>query len=138
MTVERPRAGILAMIDGREYRAESYPENGTVTLIGDDTADPGLFRPGPDGVRRATVPLARCDRLDEVTSRAEYRGHECQVLAIDAHGSVGLQYLGPDKSRAADDGFVQTEPGVWSRTVGVHDLHSYWEHHTDLLFDARS
>jgi hypothetical protein len=133
---QRPRAGIYATVDGREYLAESYPENGVVTLVGDNTSDPTLFQPSPDGRWRASVAVDRCDRLDEVTTRATYQGHECQVLAMAVDGSVGLHYLGPDKSKAARDGFVQTEPGVWARTVNVFELHDLWEHHADLLFAA--
>jgi hypothetical protein len=132
MTGRRPRAGVFALVDGREYQAEALPEGGVVTLVGDGPAD--LFQQGEDGRWRARVPVDRCDRLDEVTTRALYQGHDCQVVAIEQDGSVGLYYLGPDKAKAARDGFVQTEPGVWARTVNVFELARMWEHHSDLLF----
>ena len=137
MSFERPRAGIFAIVGGREFAAESYPENGVVTLVSDaqDNPDPDVFGRDERADRwRAEVLTDDCERLDEVTTRANCQGHECQVVAIEADGSVGLHYLGPEKARAARDGFVQVEPGVWARTVSIYDLSSLWEHHADLLF----
>jgi hypothetical protein len=134
MTVQRPRDGVFALLDGREYRAEAAPENGVVTLVSETPADPALFQQDQDGRWRAQVPVTSCDRLDEVTTWALYQGHECQVVAIEKDGSAGLYYLGPDKSKAARDGFVQTDPGVWARTVNVYELAQIWEQHRDLLF----
>jgi hypothetical protein len=134
MTGQRPRDGVFALVDGREYRAESAPEGGVVTLVSDGPADPALFRQDQDGRWRAQVPVDRCDRVDEVTTWALYQGHDCQVVAIEKDGSVGLYYLGPDKAKAARDGFVQTDPGIWARTVNVYELARVWEHHRDLLF----
>lgn len=137
MTGQRPRAGYFALVDRREYVAESAPEGGVVTLVSDavENPDPALFqRDQQSGRWRAEVLVEQCDRLDEVTTRALYRGYECQVVAIEQDGSVGLYYLGPDKAKAARDGFVQTEPGVWARTVNIHEVARLWEHHTDLLF----
>jgi hypothetical protein len=139
MTGQRPRSGYVAVVDRREYTAESAPDGGVVTLVSDAerNPDPALFeRDARSGQWRAEVLVEQCDRLDEVTTKAQYRGYECQVVAIEQDGSVGLYYLGPDKAKAARDGFVQTEPGVWARTVNVHEVARLWEHHTDLLFAA--
>lgn len=135
---QRPRAGLFATVGGREYRAEALPDRGVVTLVSDAAAnpDPELFEADPGGRWRAEVLVEQCERLDEVTTHGLYRGHECQVVAIEPDGATGLYYLGPDKSRAARDGFVQTEPGVWARTVDVFDVARLWERHTDLLFAA--
>lgn len=113
-----PRTGVFAVVDGREHAVESYPERGVVPLS--------------DG---RVVPLSECERLAEVTTRADYRGHECQVVGLAPDGSVGLYYLGPDKARAAADGFSQIDPGTWAKNVDVHEVERWREHHADLLFD---
>lgn len=138
MTGQRPRSGVFAVVGGREYVAESAPENGVLTLVSDaaENPDQALFQRGEDGRWRARVRVDQCDRVDEVTTWALYQGHDCQVVAIDEDGSVGLHYLGPDKAQAGRDGFVQTEPGVWARTVNVYEVARVWEHHRDLLFAA--
>lgn len=117
MTFQRPRTGVFVLVDGQEREAESFPANGFVTLRGG-----------------GSVPVAECARVDEVTTRADYRGHECQVVGISDEGSVGLFYLGPDKAKAAADGFVQVDPGTWAKNVNVHELSRFREHHADLLF----
>lgn len=137
MTFTRPRAGVVAVVGGREHTAESYPDGGIVTLVSEaaENPDPGIFqRDERTGRWRGEVLAEDCERLDEVTTRAHYLAHECQLVAIEADGTTGLYYLGPDKSRAARDGFVQIESGVWAKTVTVHDLDEVWEHHADLLF----
>jgi hypothetical protein len=121
MTFSRPRSGVFATVNGREYAVESVSDNGVVVLSGDELGDP-------------QVATGDCERLDEVTTWAKYLGYECQVVAIEDDGSVGLYYLGPDKSKAIRDGFVQIEGGVLAKTVNVYDLASLWEQHTDLLF----
>jgi hypothetical protein len=138
MTFSRPRSGIFAVVGGREYAAESYPDNDVVVLVGEapDNPDPQLFeRDEPRGRWRAEVLTDDCERLDEVTTRARHRGHECQVVAIEPDGSTGLYYLGPDKSKAARDGFVQIESGLWAKTVNIYELDDFGEHHVDLLYE---
>ena len=137
MTYTRPRSGFFATVNGREHAAESAPEGGVVVLVSDepDNPDPELFTRDEASDRwRAEVLTEDCERVDEVTTQAKYLGYECQVVAIDADGSVGLYYLGPDKAKAGRDGFVQVESGVWAKTVNIYELAGLWEHHADLLF----
>lgn len=56
-----------------------------------------MFSPR-DGLWLATVPVAQCDRLAEVTTVADYRGHTCQVVSIDEDGTTGLYYLGENRA----------------------------------------
>ncbi|GAB2980733.1 hypothetical protein LWP59_00890 [Amycolatopsis acidiphila] len=137
MTYRRPRSGVIATVDGRDFQADSYPREGVVTLFSREAEnpDPTHFAPG-NGLWLATVPLARCDRLAEVTSVAEYRGHTCQVVGIDEDGTTGLYYLGDDMAAMPRDGFVQVDPGTWAKTVHIGELARYRELHRDLLFDA--
>jgi hypothetical protein len=138
MSHPRPRSGIFATVNGFEYEADSYPENGRVTLFSRaaENPDAALFqRDATTDAWLATIETSRCDRLVEVTTRADYRGLLCQVVDIAPDGATGLYYLGDEKARAAETGFVQIDPGTWAKTVHVHDLQSYREHHADLLFD---
>ncbi|WP_026424588.1 hypothetical protein [Actinokineospora inagensis] len=133
MTYQRPRTGIIATLDGRDYPATHPTDTGHVTLFAaTDPADP-RFTPTPTGWQ-AVFPLTALDRLDEVTTRADHQGHECLVVAISPTGSAGLYYLGPDKSRAAADGFVQLDPGTWAKNTPLTTLTRFREHHADLLF----
>jgi hypothetical protein len=117
----RPRGGLLATVSGREYPVLGLPAGGRVVL-----------EEGPG--RTVEVPVERCERLADVTTRAEYLGQPCQVERIDATGSVLLRHLGkPEK--AAADGFDQAADGRWVREVHVFDLARYHEHHVDLFFD---
>ncbi|GAA3022694.1 hypothetical protein [Actinokineospora globicatena] len=132
MTYQRPRTGIIALLDGREYPATS-PERGEVTLTAlVDPVDP-RFTQTPTGWQ-AVVALDSLDRLDEVTTRADHLGHECLVVGISPEGSAGLYYVGPDKSKASTDGFVQIDPGTWAKNTPIATLTNFREHHTDLLF----
>jgi hypothetical protein len=134
----RPRTGLFATVNGRECRAEFDPQSRhLVTLVSDgrQNPDPALFqRDRQSGGWRAQVRVEQCERLDEVTTRASHLGHECEVVAIDSDGSVRLHYHGQDRTKAARDGFIQTEPGPMARTVNIYELGRLWEHHTDLLF----
>lgn len=137
MNATTARSGVFVTVNGHEYQAEGAPLGGVVVLFSSapDNPDPELFlRDEEHGRWRADVLTEDCERVDEVTTRAEHLGHECQVTAIEADGTVGLYYLGPDKARAGRDGFVQVETGVWAKTVNIYELGSLWEHHTDLLF----
>ncbi|GAA3007355.1 hypothetical protein [Actinokineospora diospyrosa] len=132
MTYQRPRTGIIATLDGREYPA-TLADQGQVTLLSTtDPADP-RFTHTPSGWH-STIPAAALERLDEVSTRADHLGHECLVVGISAQGSAGLYYLGPDKSKAAADGFVQIDPGTWAKNAPITELTNYREHHADLLF----
>jgi hypothetical protein len=140
LTARRPRTGLFAMVTGREYRAE-FASSGrrAVILVGDTerNPDPALFKPHRQSDEwRAQVRVEQCERLDEVMTMALYRGHECQVTVIEPDGSVRLHFCGPDRSKAARDGFVQTEPDVMVRMVNICDLARLWERHADLLFSA--
>ncbi|SES28804.1 hypothetical protein [Actinokineospora terrae] len=131
MTYQRPRTGIIAVLDGREYPASV--EGGQVTLTSPgDPVDPRFTRTA--GGWEFVVTLDVLERLDEVTTRAEHLGHDCLVVGISPEGSAGLYYLGPDKTRAAADGFVQIDPGTWAKNTQVGDLTNFREHHADLLF----
>jgi hypothetical protein len=118
MSYPRPRAGIYATVNGVEYQADSYPESGQVVLLSG-----------------ATVPTGQCDRLVEITTRADHQGLTCQVVDIAPDGAVGLYYLGEEKATAAERGFVQVNPGTWAKTVTIQELDRYREHHADLLFE---
>ncbi|MGQ0838433.1 hypothetical protein [Actinokineospora sp.] len=116
---------------GLEFAADSHPENGVV-ILRSDTQGSGFV--WDNGTWRAEVSIVDCERLDEVTTRADYLGHECHVVGIAEDGSTGLYYLGPEKSKAAADGFVQIDPGTWAKNVSVRELSRLREHHADLLF----
>jgi hypothetical protein len=137
VTYRRPRSGVIATVNGREHQADSYPREGVVTLFSREAEnpDPALFAPG-NGLWLATVPVAQCERLAEVTTVADYRGHTCQVVSIDEDGTTGLYYLGADMAAMPRDGFVQIDPGTWAKTVHIGELARYRELHRDLLFDA--
>ncbi|MTD57780.1 hypothetical protein [Amycolatopsis pithecellobii] len=137
MSYRRPRSGIIATIDGREYEANSYPREGALTLVSRETEnpDPTLFVE-QDGQWLGTVPVARCERLAEVTTVADHLGHTCQVISIAEDGTTGLYYLGDDMAAMPRDGFVQTDAGTWAKTVHIGELMRYRELHRDLLFDA--
>lgn len=136
MTYTRPRTGLYATINGAEYQCNDYPRDDQVLLVSraSENPDPALFA-RHNNVWAATVHIDQCERLDDVTTRADYLGHRCQILSIADNGDVGLYFLGDDKSAAARDGFVQVDPGTWAKTVNIYDLHSFHEHHADLLFD---
>lgn len=88
-----------------------------------------------DGRPRSGVLENEDGRRTEVTTRAEYLGHPCQVVGISPDGSVGLYYLGEDLERAQADGFELTADFRWAKTVHVYDLARYQEHHADLYFE---
>ncbi|MTD59540.1 hypothetical protein [Amycolatopsis pithecellobii] len=88
-----------------------------------------------DGRPRSGVLETEDGRTVEVTTRAEYFGHPCEIAGISADGSVGLYYLGDDHDRAAADGFEPGEDARWARTVHIYDLARYQEHHADLDFE---
>jgi hypothetical protein len=135
MTYQRPRTGIYATVDGQEYEAEGLPENGVVTLVSRAAESSERFtRDEENGVWRAEVLTRECERLAEVVTHAQHKGHDCHVVSIGDDGSVGLYYDGPDKAQAEQDGFVQVDPGTWAKTVSVFELYTYTEHHRDLLF----
>ncbi|GLZ37491.1 hypothetical protein [Actinokineospora sp. NBRC 105648] len=131
MTYQRPRNATVALVDGREFEATRSGDVVTLHAV-TDPHDP-RFTGTPTGWE-AQVALTDCERLDEVTTRADHLGHECLVVGIAADGSTGLYYLGPDKTKAAADGFVQIDPGTWAKNVPVHELTRLREHHADLLF----
>lgn len=137
----RPRSGIFATIDGVEHLCNDYPAGDAVVVVSraPENPNPAVFtRDEARGLWVARVPVDRCERLAEVTTRAKYEGRDCQVVGIAPNGDVGLYYLGDDKSEAAELGFVQVDQGTWAKTVGVHDLSGLYEHHADLLFDRWS
>jgi hypothetical protein len=137
MSYRRPRAGTFAMIGGVEYPVESHHDYGVAVLYSTalENPDPTRFtRDEENGVWRAEVFTSECERLDEVVSHAKYAGHDCRVVDIADDGSVGLYCLGPNKSKAEQDGFVQIDPGTWAKTVNIYELFTYWEYHKDLLF----
>ena len=138
MTYIRPRSGIYAVVNGVEYLCNDYPQDDRVVLISrePDNPDPNLFtRDEPTQTWVANVHLDQCERLHDVTTRADYLGHRCQVVSIAPNGEVGLYFLGDDKSAARKDGFVQIDPGTWAKTVNIYDLYTYYEHHADLLYE---
>jgi hypothetical protein len=137
MSFQRPRSGVVATIDGREYQANSYPHEGVVTLYSREAEnpDPAVFS-SHEGLWLATVPVGHCDRLAEVTTVADYRGHTCQVVSIDEDGTTGLYYLGDDMAAMPRDGFVQVDAGTWAKTAHIGELARYRELHRDLLFDS--
>jgi hypothetical protein len=139
MRYQRPRSGILATVGGREYPANSYPHEGTVTLYSrePDNPDAALFAWNDSfELWLATIPVAQCDRLAEVTTVADYRGHTCQVISIGDDGATGLYYVGDDMAAMPREGFVQIDAGTWAKTVDIYELVRYRELHRDLLFDA--
>ncbi|WP_018686725.1 hypothetical protein [Actinokineospora enzanensis] len=132
MSYQRPRNGVVAVLDGREFFA-THPEGGQVVLsCAVDPGDPRFSQ--VVGGWQAVLPVAALERLDEVTTRVDHAGHECLVVGITAEGSVGLYYLGPDKAKAAADGFVQIDPGTWAKNAPIHEVTRMREHHADLLF----
>jgi hypothetical protein len=138
MSYQRPRAGIYATVNGAEYLCNDYPNDDRVMLIARerDNPDPELFaRDEANQLWTAEVHVDQCERLADVTSRAQYLGHRCQVISIAPNGDVGLYFLDDDKSEARKDGFVQVDPGTWAKTVNVYDLHTYYEQHADLLYE---
>jgi hypothetical protein len=145
MTPVRPRIGVFATVDGREYEANDRPLDGTISLVsrGEANPDPRLF--AWNDVHQAwvgTVSVGRCERLVEVVTNAGYMGEECRIVAIDESGSVGLYHLGGDKASAERLGFVEISVGTWAKTVNIFDIDKYTfaECHYDLLFEewARS
>lgn len=139
MNRQQPRCGILVTVTvaGREYTADSYPLEGSVTLrsVEPDNPDAELFRwDNATGGWLAVVPLARCDRVAEVTTVADFRGHTCQVLWIGADANAGLFCVGGDATVLLRDGFAQVDAGTWAKTVAVDELVRYREQHRDLLF----
>jgi hypothetical protein len=138
MTYTRPRSGVYATVNSVEYPCNDYPENDRVLLISreQENPDPELFtRDDANQLWAADVHIDQCERLADVTTRADYLGHRCQVLSIAPNGDVGLYFLGDDKAAARRDGFVQVDPGTWAKTVNIYDLHSFHEHHADLLYE---
>ncbi|TNC27437.1 hypothetical protein [Amycolatopsis alkalitolerans] len=89
-----------------------------------------------DGRPRSGLLETEDGRPVEVTTRAEYFGHPCEIAGITADGAVGLYYLGKDSERAEADGFEPDENGRWARAVHIYDLARYQEHHADLYFDT--
>jgi hypothetical protein len=129
---------VFATVNGRQHQANSYPQDGAVTLVSrdPDNPDPALFQRNQElGAWVAVVPVGSCERLAEVTSLADHLGHTCQVISIDRDGLVGLYYLGEEKAAVLRDGFVQVDAGTWAKTVNVHEIYGYRERHTDLRFD---
>lgn len=143
----RPRSGIFCTVGGVEYPCVSYPADSHVTLYSetDENPDPELFQ-RTGNVWTAEVATADCERLVEVTSQIQYQhrnsSYLCQITAISPDGLVGLRYIEGHKSKAAELGFVQTDPGTWAKTVHINAaeewgkpaLHSYAERHDDLLY----
>ncbi|SDZ40640.1 hypothetical protein SAMN05421504_11560 [Amycolatopsis xylanica] len=137
MIGQRPKTGIFVTVAGVEYAANSYPQDGKVTLYSRSTENPSPELFGWHDALRvwlATIPTDHCDSVAEVTTYAEHKGHECQVIDIGADGSVGLFYVGEEKSKAARDGFVQTDAGNWAKTVNIYEISNYIERYKDLLF----
>jgi hypothetical protein len=138
MTYERPRSGIYATVNGAEYPCGDYPRDDHVLAFSRarDNPDPTLFT-SRDADQRwvAQVHVDRCERLAQVTTRAGYQGHECQVISIAPSGEVGVYFLGDDRSAARRDGFIQVDPGTWAKTVNIYELYSFREHHIDLLYE---
>ena len=136
MTYTRPRSGVYATVNGTEYLCNDYPRDDQVLLVSrePENPDPNLFTRNND-LWVAQVHIDQCERLADVTTRADYLGNRCQVVSIAPNGDVGLYFLGDDKSVARKDGFVQVDPGTWAKTVNVYDLDSFHEHHADLLYE---
>ncbi|MCU1685465.1 MAG: hypothetical protein JWQ81_6204 [Amycolatopsis sp.] len=140
MTIQRPRSGIFATVDGREYEASSYPHGDRITLVhrGEDPPLSELFSWNEAfGAWLAVVPVEHCETLVEITTNTTYLGMPCRIVAIDADGSVGLYYAGDEKSEAQKRGFTQIDVGTWAKTINVFDLSRYYEYRYDLLFPSR-
>jgi hypothetical protein len=84
---------------------------------------------------QAEVPLGECQAAYFVKSMASYLGYECQVISIADDKTALVYYLGGNTGQAEADGFVQSDPGTFSKVVPISDLHGYREEWQDLLFD---
>jgi hypothetical protein len=140
MTIQRPRSGIFATVQGQEYEANSYPYEGRLTLVhrGEEAPASELFSWNEAfSAWLAVVPVENCETLVEITTNTTYLGMPCRIVAIDADGSVGLYYAGDEKSEAQKRGFTQIDVGTWAKTISIFDLSRYYEYRYDLLFPSR-
>jgi hypothetical protein len=132
-----PASGTWAVLDGVTYMAGMCFRNRTVTLYhrGDQPPPDPRFAPDDEPGRwTLTVLPAECDELYSVTSRARYRGHVCQVMAI-GDGTALLYSLEGNRGEAESLGFQQVDPGTHAKDVDVHELVEYCDVRRDLLFD---
>lgn len=127
--VHENRYEYFKTVDVRELR--DYHEKQTDLLF-------LLWRDRPAGSGRPRSGTVRLEdgRRTEVTTRAEYLGHPCEVASISPSGLVAVYYLGADDARAEGDGFVLTADFRWAKTVDIRDLARYQEHHRDLDFET--
>lgn len=124
------------MLDGVTYPATVYPDQ-TVQLAHKSEQPPRDDRFSYDEqftMWSVRLPMADCEQVYSVSSRARYQGHLCQVIAIDAEGNALLYYLEGDRGTAEELGFEQVDPGTHAKTVPVSELHGYYEERRDLKF----
>jgi len=132
------RHGEFATIDGIEYPCAFLPDSGTVRLVSRDADNPNpeLYQWDERwNVWLGELPAERCDRVVAINSFARDLGHRCEVDSIGPDGSAEVIYADWNGAWAANNGFTQTDPGTFRRTVPVSEVHDLHEEQLDLLFD---
>jgi hypothetical protein len=151
---DRPRSGQFATLEDKEYQVLGRALGGRLTIgcAETDNPDSEVFTWHPQrGLWTATLPSERFERIVEVTTRAEYVGHPCEIVSISPEGMVELHYLGEDTERARAAGFTQSGKSragksqsgksqwittKWINTVNIFDLARYHEFHRELSPDS--
>lgn len=133
-----PRYGKFVEFDGVKYLQPAIMYTGQVTLSwqGDEPPNDGRFEYVEKWKEwQAVVQLKDCTLAYEVTSKAKYLGHECQVMSINDQGMAEVYYLGGDQRYAELDGFEQVDKGTFAKLVPLAELYDFREEHRDLLFE---
>jgi hypothetical protein len=128
--------GVWAVLDGVRFKSTRVKPDGTVRLgyVGAGfPGHPAFTFTESAGVWHAVVPATRCDRILEISHRATYRGHACDVVEVDGTG-VGLYLVGGDDVSANELGFEQRERWVYWKFVDLAELDDYSEVHKDVFF----
>lgn len=130
------RLGVWAVLGGLTFRSTDVKPDGTVRLGYNGTGFPGHPAFEFDERRgrwKATVPAEQCDSVTDYSPRADYRGHPCDIVAIEDDAAGLYLHLGDDVA-AHDLGFEMLERGVYSRSVPFAELDSVYQIAGDELF----
>lgn len=138
MTNSVARHGEFATIDGVEFPCAYLPKTDTVRLVSRaaENPDPQLYHWHEEWqVWLAELPAERCERVVSVNTFARFQGHRVEVDSV-ADGSAEVIYADWNGAWAGNNGFQQTDPGTFRRSVPVGELVDFHEEQVDLRFDT--
>jgi hypothetical protein len=139
MTYPPFRFGTFVSYGGRERSGTYRPGSGEVIFFSrePENPDPRIYE--WDDNRKGWIAIldARdCDRVFNVNTFALYRGHRCEVTAMNNDGAAEILYADWNGGWAVRaGGFEQRNKLEYYKVVPMNELYDYHEEQQDLVFD---